>query len=161
MRYLLLILFVLFSCFGYGHDIRMAIFEISKDSKNYTLDISFDKKDLERSLITAYPKLLTAKDNMTRESYIKDYLESNFQLAINNNCVVPNIEAVTYEDEYVRIHATLPIKWQNVETINVFNTCLLDYNEGHSNIIKVRLNERTRTFRLSSERITTVVDYRE
>ncbi|UII33454.1 hypothetical protein LVD17_06410 [Fulvivirga ulvae] len=161
MKYLLSILFVLFSCVGYGHDIRMAIFEISEDNKNYTLDISFDKKDLERSLITAYPELLTVKDNMTRESYIKDYLESNFQLAINNKCIAPNIEAVTYEDEYVRIHATLPIKWQSVETINVFNTCLLDYNEGHSNIIKVRLNKRTRTFRLSAERITTVVDYRE
>lgn len=151
----------MFTCFGYNHDIRMAIFEISKGNENYALDISFDKTDLERSLITAYPELLPMTDNKTRESHIKDYLESNFQLAINNKCVVPNIEAVTYEDEYVRIHATIPIKWQRVETINVFNTCLLDYNEGHSNIIKVSLNDRTRTFRLSAERITTIVDYRE
>lgn len=161
MKFSLTALFLLFSYFGYGHDIRMAIFEIYKDNKSYILDISFDRMDLERSLITAYPELLTTADEEVREAYLKDYLESNFQLAFNSSCVVPNVEVIIYEEEYVRVHATLPIKRQKIETINVFNTCLLDYNEGHSNIIKVNLNDRVRTFRLSAERNMTIVDYRE
>jgi len=157
MKKLVFIVFIFIVQLGYGHDIRMAMFEISQNEQGYLLEMSFDKLDLEKSLITAYPSLSESND---REAAIIEYIKGNFQLSINDTCVDFEVEQITYEEEYVRVKATLPVEYKKIHIINVFNTCLIDYNEGHNNIIKSKLNGKTRTFRLSHKRTSTVIDYR-
>lgn len=161
MKKILIILLLLLCHFSYAHDIKMAVFEITESGNGYALDISFDKLELEKSLITAYPELLTMNDNERRERFIIEYLEGNFQMMFNGSCVSPEIHSVSYERDYVRVHATVVRHFTDIKTIDVFNTCLIDYNKGHLNIIKVSLHDRVRTFRLSADRIRTTIDYQE
>jgi len=153
MKSLLTVTVLLFTNLVYGHDIRMAIFEISEGENGYALEISFDKEDLFKSLSIA----LGAGET---EELIKDYLEGNFQVVFNGKCITPKIEGIKYEEEYIRVACAIPSMLNKVETIDVYNTCLLD-NEGHMNIIKSKLYGRTRTFRMTNERTSTIIDYRE
>lgn len=160
MKRSLIIVLLCVSHFGYAHDIKMAMFEISKSDAGYALDMSFDKLDLEKSLLTSFPEISGLTDNTLRAEYIKDYIESNLRMDFNGVCASPQISSIIYEEEYIRVYATIPLPLDSIHTIEVFNTCLIDYNKGHMNIIKVSLNDTVRTFRLSAERIRTTVEYK-
>ena len=160
MKRILIIILLTVSHFGYSHDMKMAMFEIFKSDVGYGLDMSFDKLDFEKSLITSFPEMSGLKDSEARAAYIIHYIESNLQMDFNGVCITPEVQSIVYEEEYVRVYAMLPLQLDDIHTINIFNTCLIDYNEGHMNIIKVRLNGAVRTFRLSAERIRTTVEYK-
>lgn len=153
-----LLLILAFSKPVYGHDIKMAIFEISRQKSGYILEVNLDKDDFEKSLLTTYPVLLQSDDPGLKEHSIREYFYNNFQLHINAQCQEMRVEKITYQEEYVKISIELPHKG-TVKEINVFNTCLIDYNPGHMNIFKANLHNKVRTFKLSEERITTTFSY--
>ena len=144
-----------------AHDIRLATYEINLSREGYTLDINFDKIDLQRSLVNNYPENWEQINNEGMNGYIEMYLESNLQLSFNAQCVDINIESIVHDEEYIRVHASLSVKIDDVVTIEVANTCLIDYNDRYSNVVRSNLNGRSRSFHLNNERIRTVIDYRE
>lgn len=146
------------SGYGYSHDIKMAIFEISRQYNGYIMEVSLDKADFERSLLTTYPVLQQSDDPDLRKHFIREYLYNNFQLHINAQCQEMRIEKITHQEEYVKLAIELPYIG-TVKEINVFNTCLIDYNPGHMNIFKANLNDKVRTFNLNEDRITTSFSY--
>ncbi|MTI38550.1 DUF6702 family protein [Fulvivirga lutimaris] len=143
---------------AYGHSARMAIFELSETDGHYTMSVALDIDDLLKSLITSYPEFEKANTEREYEEFINRYLQANFQLQINSQCQEMIVRSISNDDEYVRILIDLPFSGDAV-SLNVFNTCLIDYNEGHLNIFKSSLHDRIRTFKLDKDRISTELSY--
>ena len=157
MRYLILIL-VLFCCeVGYGHDANLAVFEVSKVDGRYKLTINLDIQDLQKSILTAYPVLQSQSDEQFK-GYIVEYIQNNFQLTIDGECQEWDVDSLKFDENYSRLYASLPFKG-DAKVIEVFNTCLIDYNEKHFNLFKSSLYDRVRTFKMSEDRIATKVVY--
>ena len=158
MKYFILIVLLVANSFGYGHDIRMAIFEISKQDNGYILEVSMDRDDFEKSIFSTYPTYKKTKESQVKEQFIADYLQSNFQLHINSRCQEMSVKSIDYDDENIRIVLALTYKGK-VKQVEVLNTCLIDYTPGHRNIFKANLNDRVRTFNLNEKRISTSFVY--
>ncbi|GEM_PF-2165096 len=157
MKKIILIISLMIVNFGYGHDLRMAIFEISQANGYYVIDITFDKNNIRESLITSFGRVSYQEEYLQQS--IKDYLAGNFKIIINGECISPEIKGLTFDEEHLRIHAVLPVNFHHISTIEVFNTCLLE-NRGHMNIVKSNFNGQVRTFRLTKDRVSTIIDYR-
>ncbi|MEO1049273.1 MAG: DUF6702 family protein [Bacteroidota bacterium] len=160
IRYSTILILFLASHIGYGHDIRMAVFEISKDDLGYRLEISLDRSDIMRCLSPS-SKHSSSKEDI--EASIIGYIQQNFQLVINEDHCLENLPnpSFSYTRDMVRISVQLPMERVNsIETIRVFNTCFIEHIEGHLNIVRANLNGRYRSFKLSSDRVSTVIDYR-
>ncbi len=159
MRFLIIIVALAVGNIAYSHDLRMAIFEISQEDDGYKLNISLDKNNFLKSLLTNYPELAKNYSEELLEKYIASYMEGNLLLTFDDVCSEITINSVEYQKENIYIKAELEVSKDHVSRIEVLNTLMIDYNEGHLNIIKFRVNESVRTFKLSEERISTVVEY--
>ncbi|TRX61336.1 hypothetical protein FNH22_04580 [Fulvivirga sp. M361] len=158
MKKHIIIIIILFLCYNsYGHELNMAIFEITRGDSGYVLNINFDRRNLEKSLVTTYPELINAHHEVSWRIHIQEYLAANFQLIVNEQCTEIDIHAIDYEQDYIRITASLPLPEVQIQTINVFNTCLIDYNETHSNLIRTNVFGKARAFRLDKDRIEVVI----
>ena len=157
MKALLTLLFLQITAVGYGHDIRLALFELSRTeiSNNLQLSISFDKKDLENSIQHKYAD--AGKGDFNK--LVVEYLNENFKLTINDQRLTFSIESIKTEDDFIKLQATINESIETVSKIRVFNTCLIDYTEGHSNIFKCKLNGKLRSFRLTESRVSTEFEY--
>lgn len=157
MRYLILIL-VLFCCeVGYSHDANLAVFEVSQDDGQFKLAINLDILDLQKSILTAYPELQDQGVEQFK-GCIVEYIQNNFQLTIDGECQEWTVDSLKFDKNYSRLYASLPFKGEP-KVFEVYNTCLIDYNEGHVNLFKSTLYDRVRTFKMSAERIATKVTY--
>ena len=157
LRALLITLFLQLTTVGYGHDIRLAIFELSQseNSNGLKLSISFDKEDLENSIRHQYASTSGSDFN----KLIVAYLNENFRLTINDLCMTLQVGSIEEENDFIRLKAEINEPVESVSKIRVFNTCLIDYTEGHSNIFKCKLNGKLRSFRLTESRISTEFEY--
>ncbi len=145
-----------------SHGMHMAIFEISQTEEGCSLNISFDKEDLVKSLLTNYPDLSGKQDIASMRSHIVAYLNSNFQLRFNTQCIDVDVTDILYAKNYVRIKASLLTEVNEmIRSVSVFNTCLIDYTEGHTNVVRAHLNGRFRSFKLDRERTSTFIDYND
>lgn len=156
-RVLLITLFLQLTTVGYGHDIRLAIFELSqsKNSNDLQLSISFDKEDLKNSIRHQYTA--ASEDDFNKK--LVEYLNENFKLTINDQCLTLTVGSIEEENDFIRLKAEINEPVESVSKIRVFNTCLIDYTEGHSNIFKCKLNGKLRSFRLTESRISTEFEY--
>lgn len=155
-----LILILVLSCsvlVGYSHDARLAVFEVSQDDGQYKLTINLDILDLQKSILTAYPEL-QGQNGEQYKGYIEEYIRNNFQLIIDGECQEWATDSMKFDKNYMRLYCKLDYVGEAKE-IEVFNTCLIDYNEKHTNIFKSTLHDKIRTFKLSAERISTRVTY--
>ena len=155
-RGVFIIFFLLTYFLAYSHSIRMAVFAIDKEEGQYQLFMNFDRDDLVKSVNLSYQcKTGTAIPFFM----IEEYLSEHFQLAINGNCTPYTIDQVDLDEQYLKVYALINFQGSRVTKIDIYNTCLIDYNEGHMNIVRSSLNELSRSFRLSLERIQTVIQY--
>ena len=154
------LLFCLISYFGYSHDLRMAVFEIYKEDNRYQVKVDFDKADLLQSVLTANQVRLDELTTADRNELIVSYINQNFQVAINGHCQEMSVTNITEDADFIHINLTLGKVLREVLYVDVFNTCLIDYHAKHMNIVKALFHDKLRTFRLSSERLTTTIDYR-
>lgn len=135
--------------FGFSHNIRAAYFEISKAEQKYLLNVRFDRQDLLKEL-GAFSQL---------DEAVNKYLEDHFSLQFDEKSVEFVVNEVTMDDLYIKWSGGIAYPPQEFRRIKVWNTCLIDTIKGHSNLIVTKLYGRSRTFRLSSERLSTVIDY--
>lgn len=158
-RIALVTILFLSSYFGYGHDLRMAVFEINRVENGLSLSVNFDRDALLRSVLTANQEFETLTEPQLNELIVW-YINHNLGLSINGNCVEIEFDSIHHDNENISLQGLMIGQYGNVEYIEVFNTCLIDYNKKHLNIMKSTLHNRVRTFRLSEDRIVTTIDYR-
>lgn len=161
MKKILLFTLLFTSSQLYAHDIQIATFEISDAADGFAIEIALDKEDFGKSLLTAFPDLKVDSGIEVWEAHIKQYIAMNFQLRFNGHCEDLVIDNITYDENYIRLSGHIPSQIRKVSKIDVFNTCLIDYNEGHLNLVRSNINGKNRTFRLSENRISTVIEYVE
>ncbi|MGB3464712.1 MAG: DUF6702 family protein, partial [Cyclobacteriaceae bacterium] len=90
---------------------------------------------------------------------IMKYLHNNFQLSLNDHCVSPVLQSISADDEFIRLKLSVANCSAKVNKITVFNTCLVNSIDGHSNIFRAKINGKDRSFRLTENRISTEITY--
>lgn len=152
-------IFLLIYCLSWSkavcaHDIRLAFFELKESQTGeYSLSVSFDKEDLAQAI----PVTIGLTDSHKRR--ILHYLNENFQLSLNDQCVGTSLISISEEADFVRLQFKVENFKEKIKSIRIFNTCLIEEIEGHSNIFKALINGKSRSFRLTESRITTEFEY--
>ena len=142
--------------FGYGHDIKMAIFEIYQGKSGLKITISVDKDDFLKALATEFPTGLTS-ENLGELAF--DYLASKIAIEINDECTSLALHEIEFDNLNTYLRGSLNTQVCKIEEVRMTNTCMIDLFEDHDNIMKLKLNDRTRSFRLNSRRTSTVAHY--
>lgn len=71
--------------------------------------------------------------------------------------MIPGLDYKKVRD-HLRINASFDSSIQNIETISVENTCLIEV-PNHSNIIQLDLNDQTKDFRMHKGRTEISISY--
>lgn len=155
MKKLLNILLLTICFFGYGHDIKMAIFEIYEGESSLEMSISLDKEDFLATLSTEFHELTS--ENLELLAF--QYLDSKIAININGECTTFTIDEVEFSDLNIHIRGSLNIQINEVKEVQMTNTCMIELFKDHDNIMKLKLNDRTRSFRLNQNRTSTIATY--
>ena len=90
---------------------------------------------------------------------ILKYLECRLTIEIDG--VIPSFDLIKVEfsPENMLIKGTFNQKFADIKQVKMTNTFLIEEIPGHDNIMKLKLNDRTRSFRLNSKRTSTMAIY--
>ena len=131
-----------------AHDIRLAYFEISRDSDHYNLIIRFDRDDILNEL-GAFGDL--------NEAFGR-YIDGHLSLIFDGHKVRWQVNEIQLEDLFVIVDCEIAYN-SDVKTINVWNTSLISSIDGHDNVVVLKLHNKNRSFRLNKQRQITVIRY--
>ncbi|MEP0984643.1 DUF6702 family protein [Ekhidna sp.] len=156
MRKLISILLLSSFYFGFGHDIKMAMFEIYEGKSGLEMTVTVDKEDFYSALSEEFPTKI-------QEHEIRDlafeYLESRVSIKVNGACTSFSIHEIESGDLNIHLKGSLNLEVDNVQKVTISNTCMIDLFEDHDNIVKLRLNDRNRSFRMHRNRTSTEAIY--
>jgi hypothetical protein len=144
---------------SHAHEFKMGMFEFYQTKNGYQLDMKFDKVDLLTGIRVNFSEYSSETSSLQFESYVSDYINSNLGITINQTCIEFTIDTVEFEDDFIVVYADLNYTIDNIEEITIYNTCLLDVVDGHSNVMNFLIKDRRRTFRLDEDRVRTIVSY--
>jgi len=144
---------------SWAHDLKMAFFEFTESTRGIVLQLTFDKDDLALSLTKINPELEGEKDLKVWEQAAKAYLTTHFKLKLNQAEMKVSPTTFGYDKDYVRIEMVMDNVPAQVKTIDIWSDCLIADIKGQSNIVKSKLNGKTRTFRLNKKRTSIKIDY--
>lgn len=134
----------------------MAIFEISQNRHDLNMTVSVDKEDFLQTLLNEFPDEYSS---LKLPELALEYLKSKVYINVNGECASFEIEEVKYGDLNILIKGSLNLSVEHVKEVTIRNTCMIDLFEGHDNIIKLKLNDLNRSFRLNQDRVSTVAKY--
>ncbi|MEO9482531.1 MAG: DUF6702 family protein [Ekhidna sp.] len=141
---------------GYSHDIKMAIFEISENESGLIISASLDKEDFLKTLAATFPAEFPKGDIM---GLAFEYLNDKLAININGACTSLVINEIEFGRLNIHLKGSLKVGATKIREVEVRNTCMIDLFEGHDNIIKLKLNNRSRSFRLNKNRTSTTAFY--
>lgn len=142
--------------FGFNHDIKIAVFEIYQGKSGLEMTISVDKDDFLKVLENEFTLGLTS-ENLGELAF--DYLDSKIAIEVNGVCTSFTIHEVEFGNLNIHLKGSLNTQVTKVKEVRMTNTCMIDLFENHDNIMKLKLNDRTRSFRLNSKRTSTIATY--
>lgn len=156
MRALLLTILVLLSTIGQSHDARLAYFNLSRDGDLLHLEMKIDKHDLIKAI--GLYKFVDA-DSMAMKDEIEAYILDNLSFSFNRQPTEICISSISSDQDYYFIHSLLGHFKGKILYVDVFNTCLINSVDKHSNIVRANFYNKHRSFRLDKDRIETTMDY--
>ncbi len=156
MKKILSLFLILILSSGFSHDIRMAIFEISDSSEGLTMRVSLDRTDFLNTLKNEFPIKFTS-ENINQLMWL--YIRDRVHIEVNKNETAFQISEIEYGDNNIYLKGPLNLKIDDIKEVRLTNTCMVDVIKGHDNIMKLKLNDRTRSFRLNEKRTTTLAAY--
>lgn len=159
MKVSVLILILVIGYDGYSHDIKMAVFEISRgeSDKGLAISISVDKEDFLKTLFISSGMRLSTKENLKKEAQL--YLESNLTIRVNGLCTSLIVTSVDYDNDNIQLEGVFEVSAHIISEVQVENYCLLDVVDDQENIVHLNLNDRQRSFRSNKNRVRTVATY--
>lgn len=124
-----------------SHDIRLAQFTIHVEEGQLVCDGRIDKEDFQKVL----------GDDLSQKR-IKSYLENHLTFSFNSSDI--SFKLVSYElsKNWFSIRFELETTNHNPKDVEVTNTILSEEIEGHDNIMRFALHDKTRSFRLNEDR---------
>ena len=151
----LCVIVLLLSCLPLAaHDFKMAIYEIYQSEEGYHLTIRFDIEDLEKSVRAEYE---VAPGQW--QSKIQEYIRKHFYLKFNGEIALIRFGDISTDQDFLTLQATLGGITGPIKTIDAFSTCLINEVPDHTNLVQVAFHGKKRYFRLSEDRIKTLIEY--
>ncbi|MEQ6167212.1 MULTISPECIES: DUF6702 family protein [unclassified Ekhidna] len=142
--------------FGYSHDIKMAIFEIYAGKSGLEMMVSLDREDFLSTLSQEFGSEITSEN---LEAHAFEYLQCKIAIQVNGECTSFTINKIKLSDFNIHLQGSLNISVSEVTEIRMTNTCMVDLIPDQDNIMKLKLNDRIRSFRLNSNRTSTTAIY--
>lgn len=159
MKRILTIVFLLSLNFGFGHDLRMAIFEISEGENGLELSVSIDRDGFMTTLQENCNESLIHHEF---EDAVWEYLDSHMKIYVNDKLGKLDVGSIELGDQNIFINGALNVPDEiigEIREIRMTNSCLVETIEGHDNLMKLKINDRQRSFRLNKDRISTTATY--
>lgn len=137
----LIILFLISTFFS--HDMQVATYTLSKEDGATMLYINMESKDLSKVL--QLPKANIEIENIDR------YLQDNNQFSFNGIKKDFKLLDLNTKAKHFVIKAKFIDPPTKIETIEIWNSCLLEIDD-QSNIIQIRLKNQERDFLMNKHR---------
>ena len=150
----ILVFFLLLTGPGFSHDIKLAIFEMSQGKEGLQLNIVVDKEDFLRTLSSNYG------DKRYDLPYLaSQYFDSHLIIRVNDQCATFTIATVEQNRYNIVLAGSLNMTVDWIEEVQVENYCMIDEIDRHENIVRLKLNNSERSFRLNRHRVITGAKY--
>ncbi|WP_420580353.1 DUF6702 family protein [Reichenbachiella sp.] len=137
-----------------AHDLNFGLFELFEEGQAYYMEIRLDKVNLVKAVGN---DVGTTKEDWN--CALSQYLNDRMSLAINGQSASLEYTAINFHEEVVIISAKVDLPHTQITDITVSNTVLLETIENQTNIIKATFHNKKRSFRLSKDRISTIIKY--
>jgi len=135
---------------SFTHDVQTAFFTISQNGDSVYLATVFESDDLV--------KALNIKKKNIDKMEIQQYLDQHFKIELNNIPTKFNIEKIKMKRGHIECNARFGLKIDKIESVTIFNDCLLDLEDQY-NVIELRLNNSERDFLMNRDRTNINVSY--
>ncbi|RXP44825.1 hypothetical protein EC396_16840 [Lutibacter sp. HS1-25] len=97
--------------------------------------------------------LATEKEPKNINAIYLKYLNNNFKIKINNTAKPYRFIGKKYDDDIVRFYLEIP-NISQLNSIEVFNTSLVNEFENQQNIIKIKVNKLNKSYYLDKNNIS-------
>lgn len=138
------------------HDIKLAVFEIQESEAGLALSVTIDREDFFKELA---PEIQKQSPNVNFYALATSYFNDHVRISVDGNNAKFRVLKMEYSDEMAHISGTLNLPNSKVGEVKMSNTCLVSTFSQHENIMKLKLNGRVRSFRLTKEHTATVATY--
>ena len=125
------------------HDVAVAVFTVYESAGTLQLKTVIDREDLSTELAILESEI-TVKT-------LQEYLEAHCSFLINNVPVVIEVNQIKNDEDHIVVQSVLKGAFKSYNNIEINNTCLNTIS-NHSNIIRVKLNDTQRDFRMHKGR---------
>lgn len=153
-KYLPLLLLVpLFAFTMHKYYISLCEIEYHEEKQSIQIILGLFIDDIEVVLNKEQnTKLKLATDNEANniDDYYEAYLNKHFKIITNEKLNSYNFIGKEYDDDIVRFYLEI----ENIEQLNsieILNTCLIEIFEDQQNIIKLKTNKLQKTFYLNNK----------
>lgn len=131
-----------------GHDMRMAQFTVHVEKGQLICDSRIDKEDFENAI-----------DGEVSQEEVERYLKSHLVFKFNESDVDFSLLSYELKKNVIAVRFSMKTSNYNPTEIEVMNTVLLEEVDGHDNIMRFVLHDKTRTFRFTEKRKTISFNY--
>ena len=133
-------------------DKPLATFDLWVEEETIFMEVKFDKRHLELAITETY-------DEAFCQEMVEKYLINHSQWLVDEE--VMDIEVFHFKVEHnsCSLKAKLNLKSNEIHSLEVRNTCLIDQVVNHSNIVFVHHLGKDRAFRLSRRKTQTLITW--
>jgi len=153
-KYLLILFIIPLTAFSV-HKYYISLCEIEHNEKQNSVQITLGMfiDDIELTLNKNHKTKLniaTVDEYSAIDQYFEEYLNKHFIITINNKLKAYEYIGKEYEDDIVRFYLEIPYI-EHIQSISVKNTSLIKFFEDQQNIIKIKANQKHKTFYLNKQ----------
>jgi hypothetical protein len=138
-----------------GHDIKIARFNIEQVQNELALTVQFDYDYIKYVLGEECDHIPLTYNRLNKS--VKEYLLDNFSVLVQHEYVDFDLNCFEYENGFLYASGLLDVSPSQLESLTVYNTCMIRTIHDHNNIISLDLNGDLRSFRMHSNRIQTEI----
>ncbi|WP_372793089.1 DUF6702 family protein [Lutibacter sp.] len=161
-KYLLLFLLIpLFAFTLHKYYISLCEIEYNQEKKSLQIIVGIFIDDLEFTLNKDHKttlNLATKQEIENIDEYYLNYLNEHFKISLNNESKVYEYIGKEYDNDIVHFYLEIP-NINELKSIEVTNTSLFRNFENQQNIIKIKANNKNKTFYLTPNNVKGFLNY--
>ncbi|SDX31140.1 hypothetical protein SAMN05444411_104180 [Lutibacter oricola] len=149
--FFLLITLPLLSFTLHKYYVSMCEIEYVQEQKSVQITLGLFIDDIEDTLdkdLNTVTNLATTSEIKNVDTLYYNYLKKHFNLTINNTVKNFTYIGKEYDDDIVRFYLEIE-NIEQLQQLEIKNTCLFNYFEEQQNIIKIKVKDYHKTFYLT------------
>ena len=128
---------------NFNHDVAIAVFTLYELEGTLQLKTVIDREDLSNELVIPESEI--------NVKTLQKYLEVHCTIIINETPVTIEVNQIENDEDHIIVQSIMTGDFKSYKNIEVRNTCLNTIS-NHSNIIRIKLNDTQRDFRMHEGR---------